>query len=132
MNIYGEELSVVKIFDFCYAHHLPEYQGKCANIHGHNCQLHVEVNTNIKPKCAYEGMIIDFNELKEIINKEIIDELDHKYLNEDVAHFKNINPTAENMVIWIVSKLEPIFGNGLARVRFYETPTSYAEWVNYE
>ena len=73
-------------------------------------------------------MIMDFGDLKTIIQEQIVDVLDHKYLNEDIAHFKDINPTAENIVEWIVCQLGPTFEEGLARIRFYETPTSYAEW----
>lgn len=126
------ELSVTKIFEFCYAHHLPRYDGACQQIHGHNCQLHIELGTNTEPDYTYNGMIIDFNEMKAIVQKEIIEKLDHKYLNQDVPYFKNNNPTAENITLWVVDKLIPIFGNGLIRVRIYETSTSYAEWVSDE
>jgi 6-pyruvoyltetrahydropterin/6-carboxytetrahydropterin synthase len=68
-------------------------------------------------------MVIDFKEMKKIVKEEVIDLLDHKYLN-DVIEI----PTAENMVRFIVEKLKKPFGPHLVRVRVYETPDSYAEW----
>jgi len=126
------ELTVTKIFSFCYAHKLPEYKGKCSNVHGHNSQLEVEIGANCPTQYNYPGMLIDFNELKAIVNEKIIDKLDHKFLNEDVDYFKVINPTVENMVIWIVNELEEVFGEALVRIRLYETPTSHSEWVRFE
>ena len=128
MKIHSGELSITKTFSFCYAHKLPKYKGKCANIHGHSGILEVAVKAAPKDTIVYNGMIMDFGDLKTIIQEQIVDVLDHKYLNEDIAHFKDINPTAENIVEWIVCQLGPIFEEGLARIRFYETPTSYAEW----
>ena len=130
LNIYGGKLSVTKIFSFCYGHRLPGYDGPCKNAHGHNSTMEIEVRP--EAPSDYSGILVDFTKLKEIVNREIIDVLDHKFLNDDVEHFKEINPTAENMVIWIVSRLEDIFGDSLMRVRLYETPTSYAEWNSME
>jgi 6-pyruvoyltetrahydropterin/6-carboxytetrahydropterin synthase len=128
MKIHGGELTITKIFSFCYAHKLPEYKGKCANIHGHGATLEVEIKKAPIGTIVYDGMIMDFGDIKFIIQKEVVNVMDHKYLNEDVQHFIKVSPTAENIVEWIVCQLGPIFTDGLARVCFYETPTSYAEW----
>jgi 6-pyruvoyltetrahydropterin/6-carboxytetrahydropterin synthase len=68
-------------------------------------------------------MVIDFADLKEIVNRLVIDHFDHHYLNEIIAR-----PTAENMTRWSVERLQCCFGDSLLRVRIYETPTSFAEW----
>ena len=118
-------LSVTKKFEFAYAHFLPKHKGKCINLHGHGGVLEVEL---IKTKttdqlCDYEGMIIDFGDMKRLVNEAVIDKLDHQYLN-DLMEI----PTAENLVWWVVIELENVFGYSLQRVRIYETPNSYAEW----
>ncbi len=118
-------LSVTKIFEFCYGHWLPNYDGKCANLHGHNCVLEVEVTKSDSIVTSYQSMIIDFGDLKASVTSLVIDKIDHKCLN-DIAGLEI--PTAENMVLWIVKKLSPVFGDGLIRVRVYETSNSYAEW----
>lgn len=131
-------ITVTKRFSFCYGHHLPGYDGKCCQQHGHNSILEVEVagdngNTNVP-----DGMVIDFGDLKEIINNRIIRQLDHQNLNDltpypDPADDFEWNamiemPTAENMLKWILSDLSILFGESLIRVRISETPTSWAEW----
>ena len=116
-------LTVTKIFEFAYAHYLPEYPGKCKVMHGHTGILEVEVIDAGGVKAFYPGMIIDFGDLKKVVNQMVIDRLDHAMLN----HFIEI-PTAENITKWVVEQLTPAFGQGLQRVRVYETPTSYAEW----
>ena len=118
-------LSVTKKFEFAYAHYLPKHKGKCINLHGHTGTLEVElIKTNTSEQlCDYDGMIIDFGDMKRLVNEAVIDKLDHRYLNDLLEV-----PTAENLVEWIVKELINVFGYSLQRVRVYETPTSYAEW----
>lgn len=127
--------TVTKLFEFEAAHHLPNYDGVCKNLHGHSYKLEVEVSGFIE---EITGMIMDFKELKEIVNKYVVNVFDHSNLND---HFEN--PTAEIMVKWIFEKLEPIIenprevkirggvrkfrGKELIRIRLWETSTSYAE-----
>ena len=117
-------LTVTKIFEFHYSHYLPGYSGKCKNLHGHTGILEVEVGPygRVKDINEYEGMVIDFSKLKEVVKKRVIDKLDHAHLN-NLLHI----PTAENIAKWVWDELEEVFGQGLIRVRVYETPTSYAE-----
>ena len=114
-------ITITKIFEFAAAHQLPHHKGLCKNIHGHTYILHVEVGGTIYSAGSSEGMIMDFGDLKRIVNEEIINKLDHSYLNDLFE-----NPTAEMMVDWmsrvLKNKLE------LYRLRLYETPTSFAEW----
>lgn len=121
-------LTVTKIAEFHYAHYLPDYDGCCSKMHGHTGIIEVEVRYSSviddKNLSTYNGFIIDFSDLKEIIQQEVIDEFDHALLNDVL----NETPTAENMVQYAVHKLYKKLGSSLIRVRIYETSTSYAEW----
>ena len=116
-------ITITKIFEFAAAHHLPNHKGLCKNIHGHTYVLEIEIASEIQKDGPATGMIMDFGDLKRIVNEEIINKLDHSYLNDLFE-----NPTAEMMVDWmsrvLKNKLE------LYRLRLYETPTSFAEWKN--
>ena len=117
-------LSVTKQFSFCYGHHLPGYSGRCKTQHGHNSTVEVEI-TNFGA-IGYPGMVVDFSIVKQIAG-EIVDQLDHQNLNE--LGFIEGNPTAENIVMWVVGQIKKTeIGPGLVRVRMTETPTSWAEW----
>lgn len=116
-------LSVTKIFHFEACHHLPNYKGKCNQLHGHSYKLEVTVET-VKFN-QDTGMVIDFNELKDIITQNVIDNYDHSYLNNI---FKN--PTVENMVCQIASDLILFLPKDvrLKRLKLWETHNSYAEF----
>src|SRR3990167_6622430 len=86
-----------RTFYFDAAHHLPDYKGKCENLHGHTYRLDVIIESEI----GKDGMILDFNELKKTVETSVIEKLDHQDLNRI---FKN--PTAENMAEWIFSQLK--------------------------
>ncbi|WP_460693029.1 6-pyruvoyl trahydropterin synthase family protein [Mucilaginibacter puniceus] len=73
-------IRITKIFHFEMAHALDGYNGACRNIHGHSYELHVTI-ASVKAEDAYlhsPGFIIDFKELKKIINLAIIEKFDHK------------------------------------------------------
>lgn len=111
-------VQVTKEFTFDAAHHLLDYAGPCANMHGHTYKLQVTVEGEVSPET---GMIMDFNDLKSIVKDVVIAQFDHKCLN-DVLDY---NPTAENMVMDIISNLQASCINAV-KVRLWETPTSYA------
>lgn len=119
-------LTVTKKFSFCYAHTLPGYPGKCVNMHGHNAELEVEVGYDPDRK-AFDGMIIDFGTIKEVVNP-IIERLDHHYLNE-VLPAADAPPTCENLVQWLWYQIvsDSRIGESLVRLRLTETPTSWVE-----
>jgi len=130
------EITVVKEFRFEAAHFLPGYLGLCQDLHGHSYRLQVGITGQPDSKT---GMVLDFNELKKQINRRIVVFLDHRCLNEQILGisppFPHHMPTAENMVAWIVERLEnsPMFGHTrdnprLSFVRLWETEGSYAEW----
>jgi len=118
---------VVKEFKFEAAHYLPNYEGACANMHGHSYKLQVAVSGSIEKN----GMVLDFAELKKIVNMLIIQHLDHVCLNEvpKFFGFPVDMPTAENMVVWMAERLTiPLQREGakLAFVKLWETDTSFA------
>jgi len=108
MKIYEE-------FEVSAAHHLPNYDGKCANLHGHNYKVEVW----IEGKAGKNGMLVDFSELKEIVMK-----LDHSNLNNYMD-----NPTAENMVEYYLNNINLLTGDRVEKikVRIWEDRDSYAE-----
>lgn len=102
--------------------------GKCnnPNFHGHNYELVVSVTGEIDPET---GFVIDMKILKDLIRLEIEDALDHKNLNLEVPEFKDLNPTAENIVIVIYNKLRPhIDSNKELEVVLYETPRNFVTY----
>lgn len=120
--------TVTKIFMFEASHHLPHYDGDCHNLHGHSYKLEVTVKGDIEtdtnnPKC---GMIVDFKDLKKIVEEVAVDKYDHSYLNNFFP-----NPTAEIMVkkiaLDIIANLPK--GKTLVSCKLWETTTSYAEYT---
>ena len=100
--------------------------GKCnnPNFHGHNYELEVGVTGEVNPVTGY---LIDIKKLKTIMKEEIEDYLDHKNLNLDVPEFKDINPTMENIAIFIWNKLrDKLEDDFKISVTLYETPRNYA------
>ena len=105
-----------------------EVFGKCnnPNFHGHNYELIVSVVGNVNPKTGY---VIDMNLLKKIIKEEVEENLDHKNLNLDVMEFKSINPTAENICIYIYNKIKTRLDSNLdLEITLYETPRNFVKY----
>jgi len=102
--------------------------GKCSNpnFHGHNYELIVSVTGKINKQT---GFVIDMKILKQIIKDEVEDAFDHKNLNVEVEEFKNLNPTAENIVIVIYNKIRPKLDTLLdLEVTLYETPRNFVTY----
>jgi len=102
--------------------------GKCnnPNFHGHNYDLSVSVTGDIDPETGY---VVDVKILKDFIKSEIEDSFDHKNLNIDVPEFKNLNPTAENIVVVIYDKLKAVLDSNLAlEVTLFETPRNFVSY----
>jgi 6-pyruvoyltetrahydropterin/6-carboxytetrahydropterin synthase len=125
MAILDGKISVTKIFTFEAAHFIPEHSGKCKNVHGHSYTLEIEVST-LGGAVLQKGMVIDFGDLKAIVNPMLEEYYDHHFLNDTVDG----NPTAEVMVYKIVGDLKNLIKAPLCltRVRLWETATCYAEW----
>ena len=102
--------------------------GKCnnPNFHGHNYELIVSVTGEIDPETGY---VIDVKILKDFIKSEIEDAFDHKNLNLDVPEFKDLNPTAENIVVVIYNKLKAVLDGHLElEVTLFETPRNFVSY----
>lgn len=98
-----------------------EIFGACANPggHGHNYNLEVFVSGEIDNDT---GMVINLKNLKRIINKEIVDKLDHKNLNSDVDFMAGVIPTTENLALKIFEVLDSHLAKGLlSKVVVWET-----------
>lgn len=140
-------LRVTKIFDLETAHALWGYDGKCANIHGHSYKLTVSISGPIidDNSAVKNGMIIDFSDLKKIINQAVIEEFDHALLvngNTPHAEYANVEngfskiilcdyqPTCENMLIDMVKRVLAGLPEGIALkyAKLQETDNSFAEW----
>ena len=68
---------VSKEIHFCYGHRLLNYDGKCAHPHGHNGKIVIELEA---VKLDGRGMVFDFGDVKEIVQKWVDSELDHKMI----------------------------------------------------
>lgn len=106
-----------------------EIFGKCSNpnYHGHNYELIVSVAGEIDPET---GFVMDVKVLKNLIISEVEDAFDHKNLNIEVPEFKNLNPTAENIVVVIWNKLRKHIETSLdLEVVLYETPRNFVKYA---
>lgn len=109
---------ITKKFAFDSAHKLNNYNGKCKNLHGHTYTLKITVKGKVDKKT---GMVTDFYILKKVVNKYVIDILDHSMLNDIVKQ-----PTAENLAIWIWNQLNKKIN--LSEIELWETPDSYVTY----
>lgn len=115
-------------FVFDSAHFLPNHAGKCKNTHGHQWRVRVTIEGKVNGET---GMLIDFQDLKRVVNKYVIDVLDHKLLNEVVSFM----PTAENLAEYIYEQIAyGLFLNGYAgvikvvKIELWETPDCCATY----
>ena len=102
--------------------------GKCnnANFHGHNYELLVKVSGHPDVESGY---VIDMKLLSDIITENILDRFDHKNLNLDTEEFKNLIPTAENIVVVIWNILREKIDQQLEiKVILYETERNFVEY----
>jgi len=141
-------IRITKQFNFETGHALYGYDGKCKNVHGHSYKLSVTVsgepikdNTHVK-----FGMVIDFSDLKKIVNEEIVDVFDHATVfNQNTPHIElakelqardhhvilvDYQPTSEMMVIDFAEKIKDRLPNNikLHSIKLQETDSSFAEW----
>ncbi len=128
---------VKKVIEFCYGHRLLDYDGKCRNLHGHNAQLEIEVDSGGLDRL---GMVIDFGEIKNIAKGWVDDHLDHKMLLhrddpiakvlqdfEEPLYLMDGNPTTENITKLIFHTLSQL-GLRVSRVSLWETPSGCATY----
>tara|TARA_R110000772_G_scaffold182393_2_gene293647 strand:+ start:572 stop:979 length:408 start_codon:yes stop_codon:yes gene_type:complete len=102
-----------------------EVFGKCSNphYHGHNYELEVGITGAVDVET---GFLIDLKILKNIIKEEVENPLDHKNLNVEVADFKTLNPTVENIAIVIWNRLRKRINTEYeVSVKLFETPRNF-------
>jgi 6-pyruvoyltetrahydropterin/6-carboxytetrahydropterin synthase len=106
-----------------------EVFGSCANPnwHGHNYELDVTVAGEVDPET---GFVLDLKVLKELVERRVLADLDHRNLNLDVDWLAGVNPTTENLVVAIWRRLEGGLAAGvrLERIVLWETPRNYVEY----
>lgn len=140
-------IRISKLFTLEMGHALLGHDGQCRNIHGHSYKLSVTlkgiaINQPGNPK---DGMVMDFTDLKKIVQQYIIDPFDHalvlnKSTPEQITSILTGNfektmivpfqPTCENLLLYFVDKIGENLPASveLYRVRLDETATSFAEW----
>jgi len=103
-----------------------EVFGLDSRVHGNNYTLEVMVTATVNPET---GFILDLDELKDIVQKYVIDILDHSQLDKDVEWFKDKQPSTENLVKFIWNQIKPRLTHvTLHRIRLHETPTIFTDY----
>lgn len=108
---------VTRSFTFEAAHRLPWHAGRCRELHGHGYRLEVTVEGPLDAN----GVVLDFDDVKAVVQREVVDRYDHAYLNDLLD-----NPTAELVAADAWKRLEAA-GLTPARLRLWETPNSSVE-----
>ncbi len=128
---------VTKEIHFSYGHRLLNYDGKCRLLHGHNAKVEIELTSTTLDE---RGMVMDFVEVKQRLQKWLNDTWDHKMLmNQADPVLKQLqadkesivtidrNPTAE-VLAQLIFDYAKAQGFPVSEVRFWETPTSFATY----
>jgi 6-pyruvoyltetrahydropterin/6-carboxytetrahydropterin synthase len=108
-------VQIRKSFTFEAAHVLPNHPGKCSRLHGHSYRLEVALEGPLHQTGPAAGMVEDFEVVSRVVKAAVVNELDHRSLNELLP-----NPTAENIVVWIWERLAPELPT-LAELTLWET-----------
>ena len=114
------------VTQFAAAHRLENFKGKCESLHGHNWKVEVFLGGKDLDET---GLLMDFGEVK-ARTKEVLEEIDHKYLNE-LAAFQDRNPSSENLAAFLFERLGAIFNRDRVKVRrvnVWESDSSCASY----
>ncbi|MAO01530.1 MAG: 6-carboxytetrahydropterin synthase QueD [Flavobacteriales bacterium] len=139
------KIRITKEFKFEMAHALHGYDGLCKNIHGHSYRLWVTVIGDILevPGHRKNGMVLDFDVIKKVVKKTVVDKYDHSlvingkspHANVDFSAFEKVfhleyQPTSENLVVDFANLIKEELPDNikLYKVILSETATSFAEW----
>ena len=128
---------LTKSFEFAYGHRLLNYDGKCRYLHGHNGVVEIDVESS---DLDNRGMVIDFNEIRDLVSRWVEDNMDHKMILckkdplvdvlkkfDQPLYLMEENPTAENIARHIFSQAR-IQKLNVIEVRVWETSTSCASF----
>lgn len=134
------EVRVTRCLHFSAAHRLfredwteernAEVFGACSNPHwhGHNYELEVSVAGEVDPET---GFVVDLKRLRDLVQRRVVDDVDHRNLNREVPWLEGLNPTTENLVVAIWDRLEGGLPGGvrLDRIVLRETPRNHVEYT---
>jgi len=144
-------MKIYKTIEWDMGHRIPNHRSQCRHLHGHRYRLEVCLQGKLIDKAndSSEGMVMDFGEVKEILNCEVKDVCDHAFMvwkndkklisffkkNPDMKHVTvSFIPTAEEICRWLFNKLNKRFkdkfktGLKLTEVIVWETPSSRASY----
>ncbi len=102
--------------------------GKCnnPNWHGHNYVLEVAVRGPVEERTGY---VMDLGIMRDVVTREILDQVDHRNLNLDVPFMQGVIPTTENLVVAIWRILAPaLLPARLQRIRLWESENNMVEY----
>lgn len=128
---------VTRQIDFCYGHRLLRYEGKCRFLHGHNGRAEITLEAS---SLDQRGMLVDFGDIKQTIQRWIDEHLDHTMIlcqddpilpvlqeHGERVYVLSENPTAENIARLIFQQAVET-GLPVVQVRLWETPNCLAEY----
>ena len=129
---------ICRRFTFEAAHSLPDHP-KCGTLHGHSYKLEVTLEGKVDENT---GMVLDFGVLKEIVQRAVLQDVDHKILNGYLNQYRDLidgkcafTPTAEVLVNVFAERLKellkPYTTLELHTVKLWETEDAHAEWTSY-
>jgi 6-pyruvoyltetrahydropterin/6-carboxytetrahydropterin synthase len=133
------KVSVTRRLHFSAAHRLhraewsrernAEVFGLCAspNWHGHNYEMEITVEGEVDPET---GFVMDLKRLRDLAEERVVEDLDHRNLNLDVAWLQDLIPTTENLVVAIWNRMTGGLPESvtLTRIVLWETPRNYVEY----
>ncbi len=148
----GHVIRLTKQFSFEAAHAIDGYDGACREIHGHSYKLFVTIKgvPESDERSPKYGMVMDFGELKRIVNEQVVRPFDHAFMlrrsHENSVLYEQLRdrfermvlldfqPTTENLLGEFARRIQRQLPEGvkLHALRLHETETSYGEWYSEE
>ncbi len=123
--------TVSREINFCYGHRLLNYAGKCCHLHGHNGRAVVVFGAS---RLDDHDMVLDFSEIKRVVNRWIDDNLDHRMILQrmdpavpvlqqlgEPLYLMDESPTAEN-IAKLIFDVAAASGFPVREVQLWETP----------
>ncbi len=146
---------ITRRLEFDAGHRIPNHVSQCKHLHGHRYALEITLSGDVitQEGTSEQGMVMDFSDVKRIAKEELVDAWDHAFLvyrgDKTVLDFLeslpghktvvlNAVPTAENLAMLAFVRLNDAYrdtyGNHLRleRVRIYETPNNWADYLRPE
>ncbi len=143
LSLFAQEFPMVRLsqkFEFSASHRLHNSAlsedenrrqfGKCNNPHGHGHNYVLQVTLAGMPDG--NGFVVDIPKFEEVVASTVIEPLDHRYLNVEIAEFSDLIPTVENIAMVIYRMLKPkleVIGAKLAGVTLWETTKTWCEYM---